>query len=71
MKHVVAIEPKIGEYFIELQMSHQLPINITLKEKVADMDIIEFEYDKEDEKLFLWLLQKGTNRFLLNNFPKV
>lgn len=55
------VQPKIAAKIVELQVEHNLPVNIVVGEKVDGLKPISFEYVLIDHNLVAWLVNKGTN----------
>ncbi len=56
-------QPKIVEKIVELQVQHDLPVNIIIGEEMDELVQIVFEYELIDYYLVQWLINKGTQYF--------
>ena len=64
MKKVMATQPKIASWMVEMQMDHNLPIEITIGEKEEELQSITLNFDEEDENAVHWMVDKCVNRFV-------
>ena len=64
MKKEMATQPKIASWMVEMQMEHSLPIEITIGDKLEELQVITLNYDEEDENAVHWLAYKCVNRFV-------
>ena len=64
MKKEMATQPKIASWMVEMQMEHNLPIEITIGEKCEELQAITFNYEEEDENVVHWVVDKCVNRFV-------
>lgn len=64
MKKVMATQPKIASWMVEMQMDHNLPIEITIGEKEDELQTITLNFDEEDENAVHWMVDKCVNRFV-------
>lgn len=64
MKKVMATQPKIASWMVEMQMDHNLPIEITIGEKEDELQSITLNFDEEDENAVHWMVDKCVNRFV-------
>lgn len=64
MKKVMATQPKIASWMVEMQMDHNLPIEITIGEKEDELQAITLNFDEEDENAVHWMVDKYVNRFV-------
>ena len=60
----MATPPKVARWMVEMQMEHALPINITIGEHQADFKLVTLRYKKEDEKAFLWMIEKCLGQYI-------
>lgn len=64
MKKVMSAQPKIASWMVEMQMDHNLPIEITIGEKEDELQTITLNFDEEDENAVHWMVDKCVNRFV-------
>ena len=64
MKKEIAVQPKIASWMVEMQMEHNLPIDIKVGENVQELKAVILLYEEEDEKAMHWLVDKCVNRFV-------
>jgi len=64
MKKVMSAQPKIASWMVEMQMDHNLPIEITIGEKEDELQAITLNFDEEDENAVHWMVDKCVNRFV-------
>ena len=64
MKKEIAVQPKIASWMVEMQMEHNLPIDIKVGENVQELKAVTLSYEEEDENAMHWLVDKCVNRFV-------
>ena len=64
MKKEMATQPKIASWMVEMQVEHNLPIEITIGKKCEELQTITFNYEEEDENVVHWVVDKCINRFV-------
>ncbi len=64
MKKEIAVQPKIASWMVEMQMEHNLPIDIKVGENVQELKAVTLFYEEEDENAMHWLVDKCVNRFV-------
>ena len=57
------VHPKVAAYMIDMQMEHDLPIELQWKKKAEDgtVDMV-LKYQLEDYGAFSWLVNKSVNQ---------
>ena len=58
-----SVQPKILEKMIELQVQHDLPVNIIVGEKEDELVKVTLEYELIDHDVANWLINKGSQYF--------
>lgn len=56
--------PVVTDMMIEMQVRHSLPLELILKEKVNDLQVVVFKYSVEDEYLVDWVTCKCIDKYL-------
>ena len=60
----IAVSPVVADMMIEMQVRHSLPLELILKEKVNDLQVVVFKYSVEDEYLVDWVTCKCIDKYL-------
>lgn len=60
----IAVPPVVTDMMIEMQVRHSLPLELILKEKVNDLQVVVFKYSVEDEYLVDWVTCKCIDKYL-------
>ena len=60
----IAVPPVVADMMIEMQVRHSLPLELILKEKVNDLQVVVFKYSVEDEYLVDWVTCKCIDKYL-------
>ena len=60
----IAVPPVVADMMIEMQVRHSLPLELILKEKVNDLQVVVFKYSVEDEYLVDWVTCKCIDNSL-------
>lgn len=60
----IAVPPVVADMMIEMQVRHSLPLELILKEKVNDLQVVVFKYSVEDEYLLDWVTCKCIDKYL-------
>lgn len=60
----IAVPPVVADMMIEMQVRHSLPLELILKEKVSDLQVVVFKYSVEDEYLVDWVTCKCIDKYL-------
>lgn len=60
----IAVLPVIADMMVEMQVRHSLPLELILKEKVNNLQVVEFKYCVEDEYMVDWVTCKCIDKYL-------
>lgn len=60
----IAVPPVVADMMIEMQVRHSLPLELILKEKVNDLQVVVLKYSVEDEYLVDWVTCKCIDKYL-------
>lgn len=60
----IVVPPVVADMMIEMQVRHSLPLELILKEKVNDLQVVVFKYSVEDEYLVDWVTCKCIDKYL-------
>lgn len=60
----LVVDPSVIRLMVDLQMEHDLPVNIFIGPKVKDLRLLSLVFEKEDEPFAMLLLEKCLNDYI-------
>lgn len=63
-KQNIAVAPEIAQKIIDMQVQHDLPINIIIGEEIGGLQLLTFEYHKIDYSAFAWMMSATIKKLV-------